>query len=218
MSLLKSNFEYKILVVDDTKIDRDLYVAMLKQVGFSVDTAANGEEAIAMLEKQKCDLILCDYSMPVLDGLGFLRKVRQIYALSHLVVIIVTSDETQESKVVLLKAGANDFIHKGASADEFMARVRTHLEASEISWAKAVLKTAGGLVNEISQPLSAMAMAIVLLKENIEKDVSASKREQMSAVLQTLSLQVDRLTTLTNNIRKLGMDPSTHQRVEKMLG
>ena len=147
----------------------------------------------------------------------FLIKLREKTTLHHLIVIVVTSDETQETKIKLLKAGANDFIHKGASKDEIMARVRAHLNAKEISAAKAVLKIAGGLANEIHQPLMVMTTAVELLKEKMEKDLSAQKKEQLLAILRTVESQVERMGSLTESIHRLGMDPTKHYRLEKML-
>ena len=217
MAPLKSNFEYKVLVLDDTKIDRDLFKLMLEKKGYSVETASNGQEALTMFEKQEFDLVLCDYLMPVMDGHDFLLKIREKTAFNDLIVIMMTSDETQETKVKLLKAGANDFIHKGASNDEVMARVRAHLNANETSAAKAVLKIAGGLANEINQPLIVMTTALELLKEKLDKGLSAKKKEQLLAILKTVESQVERMESLTESIHRLGMDPTKHYRLEKML-
>ena len=217
MAPLKSNFEYRVLIVDDTKTDRDLFKIILERGGYPVEVAKNGQEALDLLEKQEFDLVLCDYLMPGMDGQGFLSKVREQSSLNHLIVIIVTADETQETKVKLLRAGANDFIHKGATHDEIVARVRAHLNAKETSAAKAVLKIAGGLANEINQPLVVMTTAMELLKEKIAKSVGAKEREQLLAILKTVESQVERMASLTESIHRLGMDPTKHYRLEKML-
>ena len=217
MASLKSNFEYKVLVVDDTKSDRDLFKFFLQQGGYHTEEAQNGQEALDLLEKKEFDLVFCDYLMPGMDGHALLTKVRDRIALNDLIVIMVTADETQETKVKLLRAGANDFIHKGATQDEVMARIRAHLNAKETSSAKAVLKIAGGLANEIIQPLMVMSTATELLKEKIETSVAAKKKEQLLDILKMVESQVERMQSLTESLHRLGIDPAKHYRLEKML-
>ena len=217
MASLKSNFEYKVLIVDDQKTDRELFKFIMEQSGYPTVELQNGQEALDLLEKQEFDLVLCDYLMPGMDGHTFLTKLRDKGNLNHLIVIMVTADETQETKVKLLRAGANDFIHKGATPDEVMARVRAHLNAKETYSAKAVLKIAGGLANEIGQPLQVMNTAVELLKEKIENSVAAKKKEQLLDILKMVESQVERMQSLTESIHRLGMDPSKHYRLEKML-
>lgn len=212
MSVIKSSIEQKILVIDDTKTDRELFRAILGRAGYRVEVAENGEEALRKLGAEEFDLVCCDYMMPVMDGYGFLKSVREKANLKHLIVIIVTSDESEETKIRLLRAGANDFIHKGASHEEIKARVQTHLAATQTTAARAAVQLAGRLANEINQPLSAMTAALDLLKESIE---GGGTKKQLLPVVDTLNRQVDRMTELTQGIRRLGMDPEKHYRSDK---
>ncbi len=66
----------RILVVDDDAAVRELMAAVVTRIGHSVDVAANGREALAFLEREACDLIVCDLKMPVLDGSGLYEQIR----------------------------------------------------------------------------------------------------------------------------------------------
>ena len=79
-----------------------------------------------------------------MDGYEFLQKVRQEPRFAHVIVIIITSDESDETKAKLLRGGANDFVHKGDSHDEIIACIRVHLSAQA---AQADRKVLAWLVN-----------------------------------------------------------------------
>ncbi len=66
----------RILVVDDDDAVREMMAAVVMTAGHSVDLAANGRDALAVLERAPCDLIVCDLKMPVLDGAGLYEQIR----------------------------------------------------------------------------------------------------------------------------------------------
>jgi two-component system NtrC family sensor kinase len=66
----------RILVVDDEASVRELMPAVLERIGHAVEVAANGQEALASLERTTCDLIVCDLRMPNLDGAGLYAQIR----------------------------------------------------------------------------------------------------------------------------------------------
>jgi CheY-like chemotaxis protein len=66
---------YNILIAEDDTVLRDLYLRKFNQSVYSVRTASNGQEALALIEAQKPDLLLLDINMPVLDGFGLLEKL-----------------------------------------------------------------------------------------------------------------------------------------------
>ncbi len=204
----------RILVIDDTKTDRDLFKYLLTQSGFYVETAADGEEALAALKKGEFDLALCDYLMPNMDGLEFLLKMRQDSRLSHVIVIIITSDETEETKVKLLKAGANDFIHKGVSKNEVVARIRVHLDAQNAQVNRKILEVAGEMANSINQPLSVLVAALDVLKEMVQS-LSAGQKEEFMEALKTINKQADSMIVTSENLKRLALDTRKHYKVDK---
>lgn len=214
MSAVNQNPNYKILIVDDSKPDRDLFSHFVKQVGYKFDTASNAAEALSKMTQTEFDLILCDYFMPNMTGYELLVKIRENPKFGHVIVIIVTSDESEDTKIKLLKAGANDFVHKGVSNIEIMARIKTHLKAKEVSSSKAVLETAGKFANDINQPLSVMMAALDLLKDKVETDVITDRKNEFLVIVKNVNEQIDAMSELVNNIKKLDLDVRKHYKFE----
>lgn len=215
MSLPNQKTKFRILVVDDTKTDRDLFKFFISQAGYEVDVAGNGEEALQLLAKKEFDLALCDYQMPTMDGLEFLTKLRTNEAYNHLVVIIITSDESEATKVKLLKAGANDFIHKGCSANEILARIKTHLDAQAGYFNRQILSMAGKLASELNEPLGVMVAALDVLKLKVQQDIASNKKSEYETVLTALNKEAEAMMRITEHLRKLGMDTTKVYKTEK---
>jgi len=110
-----------VLVVDDERSLRDFVRRNLEVRGFTVHTAANGLEALALFERQAVDLVILDVMMPHMDGLETIRRIRE----RSLVPIIVLSALGEEKdKVQALNLGADDYLTKPFGVDELLARVR----------------------------------------------------------------------------------------------
>jgi len=104
----------KILLVDDSATMRRIQKTQLNALGLTdIIEAGDGEEALKQLSgNMPIDLILLDWNMPVMDGITFLRKVRENQVYKGVKIIMCTS-ESEKSKVVeALKAGANNYIVK----------------------------------------------------------------------------------------------------------
>ena len=100
----------KILVVDDEEIILLSCERVLTEEGYEVQTRLRAEEALALLAEEPIDLILVDLKMPGMDGLEFLRAVKQAYP--SISVIMITGYSTVESAVEAMKAGAIDYLPK----------------------------------------------------------------------------------------------------------
>lgn len=121
----------RILVADDNADMRD-YVQRLLRGQWRVAAVTNGEEALAALRERKPDLLLTDVMMPRLDGFGLLRAVRADPQLADLPVIMLSARAGEESRVVGLQAGADDYLVKPFSARELVARVQSNLHLAEV--------------------------------------------------------------------------------------
>ncbi len=127
-----SHYLTKVLVVDDERDIRDGCERVLSRLGFEVDTAANGEEGLAALEKEPSAIVLLDLKMPGLDGMEVLRRLRESYP--EVLVIIVTGFATVETAIEAMKLGAYDFITKPFKPDELrltVARAAEHQRVKE---------------------------------------------------------------------------------------
>ena len=109
----------KILVVDDIPENVRLLEAVLAPHGYDVVTAADGAEALAVVESEQPDLVLLDVFMPELDGYAVCARLRQNEETAVLPVVMVTSSVGEE-KTRAIEAGADDFIPKPFNHDELL--------------------------------------------------------------------------------------------------
>lgn len=104
---------YTILVVDDVDIMHMVLRQMLGMLGFSqVISALDGKRAQQILETEKIDLIISDWTMPELSGIALLRLVRRNAAWARIPFIMVTSDTAKDSILEAKRAGVDDYILK----------------------------------------------------------------------------------------------------------
>ncbi|HZQ55971.1 MAG TPA: sigma-54 dependent transcriptional regulator [Bryobacteraceae bacterium] len=116
----------RVLVVDDDESLRRVTQVQLEQAGFKAITAADGEEALSILQKLPVDLVITDLRMPGMTGMELLRRIRADYA--DVLVIVLTAFGTVESAVEAMKAGAYDYITKPVHPDELELIARRSLE------------------------------------------------------------------------------------------
>jgi len=103
----------KILIVDDSDENLRLFSTILKNKGYRITTAVNGEEALQKLRKEPPDLILSDILMPVMDGFRLLQEYKADPALSHIRFVFITGAFTDKKDEELgLKLGADAFLRK----------------------------------------------------------------------------------------------------------
>jgi DNA-binding response OmpR family regulator len=114
----------KILVVDDEKRLVALVEAYLKQEGYGVLTASNGQEALHLARQEKPDLILLDIMMPEMDGFEFIQAHRRE---RDTPIILLTARVEEEDHVIGLELGADDYVTKPFRPRELVARVRAVL-------------------------------------------------------------------------------------------
>lgn len=117
----------RILVVDDEVAIVDVLEAYLRNEGYDVHTAFDGEAALAVAARELPDLVLLDLTMPKLSGIEVFRELRRR---SNVPVIMITSRVEEVDRVVGLELGADDYIGKPFSPREVVARVRAVLRRS----------------------------------------------------------------------------------------
>ncbi len=130
-----------ILVVDDEPTIRSLFTRVLRDAGYATLEAADGVEAIEMLDEHSVALVLLDSTMPRLDGAGVIRAIRARPDTETLPIILVTAKADLEDRVQGLAAGADDYLAKPVALDELEARVRAQLR-SHAAWTDAVEREA----------------------------------------------------------------------------
>ena len=123
----------RLLVVDDNEDNRYTLTQRLKRQGYSdVSAAANGREALDVLEKEKFDLVLLDVMMPELTGYEVLERINAHPRLRHLPVIMISAVDELESVVRCIKLGAEDYLPKPFNPVLLNARVGATLEKKRL--------------------------------------------------------------------------------------
>ncbi|HTX73899.1 MAG TPA: response regulator, partial [Rectinemataceae bacterium] len=125
--------DIKILIVDDEPVNLQLLANQLSLERYQVSQASNGPDAIDLCRRAKPDLILLDVMMPRMDGYEVCQKIRELYPPAELPVIMVTAKNRVSDLVEGLGVGANDYIPKPFSRRELAARIKTHLQLSQIN-------------------------------------------------------------------------------------
>lgn len=113
----------RVLVVDDSRMQRRILAASLQRWGFEVHEAASGDDALRMCREMPPDLVMSDWMMPGLNGLEFCREFRQMPRDGYGYFILLTSKSDKEEVALGLDAGADDFLTKPVNAAELRARI-----------------------------------------------------------------------------------------------
>jgi signal transduction histidine kinase/ligand-binding sensor domain-containing protein/DNA-binding response OmpR family regulator len=119
-----------VLVVEDQPLNREVADGMLSALGVTVETAANGAEALERLRCESFDLVLMDCEMPVMDGFSATRALRRSEAPGkHLPVVALTADVTREGREACLAAGMDDHLGKPFTREALSAMLQRWLPA-----------------------------------------------------------------------------------------
>lgn len=118
-----------VMVVDDDPIAQTMLKKLLENHGYQVFVAANGIQALEQMKLNKgIKLVITDYQMPEMDGLDLVSAIRQHHGMDQVAIIGLSALDTDEITVHFLKVGANDFLYKNFSTEEFNCRVRQNVD------------------------------------------------------------------------------------------
>jgi two-component system response regulator PilR (NtrC family) len=162
----------RILVVDDERSMRELLAIVLRREGYEVLTADNGKSALAALERERVDLLICDIKMPDMDGVEVLRAAKRIDP--DLVAMMVTAFASTETAIEAMRLGACDYLSKPFDVDELKIKVREKLETLQLRQENVLLKRALGASHEFSNMVgrSEPMLAVFRLVQTIARTTS----------------------------------------------
>ncbi len=138
-----SRHRARVLVVDDLDANRRLLESLLQPLGCVVSQAANGQEALELVQAHAPDLILLDVMMPEVDGLAVCAQLKADPRTRLIPIVVITALHGEPEKVRAIEAGADDFLNKPFSKTELLARVRALLRlkrfTDELEYVETVL-------------------------------------------------------------------------------
>ena len=138
IGLVPDQPRYRILVVDDRWENRQVLIKLLKSVGFEVNQATNGQEAINMSESWRPDLIWMDMRMPVINGYEATKIIKATPQGKDIVVIALTANAFEEEEAVILSYGCNDCLRKPFQESEIFEKMAQYLGVKYIYEQEAV--------------------------------------------------------------------------------
>src|SRR5262245_39675300 len=118
----------KILVIEDDEQTRENLQIILDMEGYAVNSAANGREGLALARKDRPELIVCDVSMPEMDGHEVLRQLRGDTATADIPFIFLTAQGERHQQRAGMNLGADDYLCKPLEAEDLLAAVRARLK------------------------------------------------------------------------------------------
>jgi signal transduction histidine kinase len=146
-----------ILVVDDTPENLRLLAEILTEQGYRVRPAANGERALATVQKEPPDLILLDVMMPELDGYEVCRRLKAAAKTRDIPIIFISALNEVFDKVTAFAIGGVDYITKPFQVEEVLARVQIHLSLKEM---RQTLQEQNRQLQEQNRELDAFAQTV----------------------------------------------------------
>lgn len=133
----------KVLVVDDEPNIRDLLSTSLRFAGFDVQTAANGTQAVTLIQEAAPDIILLDVMLPDMNGFSVTKKLRSMDI--QVPILFLTARDETEDKITGLTVGGDDYLTKPFSLDEVVARIQAILRRTKASEAEPSVIDAGAI-------------------------------------------------------------------------
>ncbi len=181
-----------VLVVDDFPDTLALYEAVLSEDGHQVRTASNGMEALRRVEEREPELVLLDVSMPGLDGVEVLKRLRARRRGGPAVIMLTAARREPHAIEAGLKEGADAYLTKPIDSRELVARVRAALETFRL---KRVLEAQrrdhiAMLVHDLRHPLSSLGLIAELLESD---DLTPEERESTVSQIRGMCAEMSRL-------------------------
>jgi len=121
----------RALIVDDSSVMRKIVVRALQQGGVllaEVMEAGNGSEALEILRREKVDLVLSDINMPVMDGLEFVRQLRNVENAQGVPVVMITTEGSESHVKEAISCGARGYIRKPFTPDQMKQHLLSFLQ------------------------------------------------------------------------------------------
>jgi signal transduction histidine kinase len=197
----------RVLWADDNADMRD-YVRRLLADRYDVIAVPDGLSALAAAQEEHPDLVLTDVMMPGLDGFGLLRALRADPRTRTLPVILLSARAGEESAVEGLDSGADDYLAKPFSAQELLARVRTHVELARVrrEWANELEQTnheleafSYSVSHDLRAPLRVIDGFSTLLLEEYAEGLD----QQACTYIQRIRTGIQKMSGLIDNLLNL---------------
>lgn len=191
----------EILIVDDIPDQIAFAGEILRREGYRVYAVTSGKAALDFLGKKRPDLIVLDIKMEGMNGLEVCRAVKSCSDTKDIPVIFLTAEGSAEIIRQGFEAGCCDYVVKPFIREEYLARVRTHLEISRKSLALAAANNelklfASAVSHDLKSPLGVIKMLI----ETLDGELGDNKSEDADRIMEMLKAKSDQLTLMIERL------------------
>lgn len=203
--------EMKIMVVDDEKVQIESIMRGLRNRKFGVVEALNGEEALRHLDDtdNSIDMVLTDYSMPGMNGIELLRRIREKD--SALPVIIMTAYGDKDLVIDAMRNECDSFIEKPFTPDLLMKEInRVMQKALEKKKSRELSRAIPTFVHQMNNPLFSISAGAELALLNLDNDDSGALKVRMNRIIKA----TEKIAEINRELRNLGRE--THFNFENL--
>lgn len=198
-----------ILIVEDEKDTLFILDKLLTKNDFQVYTSTNGQEALKLLDEVLPQVIIDDWTMPVMSGLELCNTIKKNEKFKSIYFIILTARASLKDRVTGLDLGADDFLVKPVQNQELLARIRSGIriynlqnELIKIEHNKALIEMACTIGHKINNPLSSLVVSIHNIEEEIKK-IEKAEKKSFAEDFNIISQSIERIKILVNDLTHL---------------
>ena len=191
----------KILVADDSSVERAAARTALEEAGYAVMEAVDGQQALEVFTRERPDLVMLDVVMPRLTGLETCRILKAKAGGNYLPVIMVSTRNSVNARVEGLRSGADDYLGKPYDAEELCARVEALLRTRKVIAERAESENAGASASASAAPAEAAAPTAASTRNHTEAfkrraEEEFDRAERYSDPLACLRVELDNFDKL----------------------
>jgi len=208
------NAQKKILIVDDEAMNLDFFDLMLTKLGFIVEKARDGVEAMEKVKRFLPDLVLLDNVMPRMTGWEFTKIIKADTRYRDIPIIMFSALDDVKDKLEGFELGVEDYITKPYNFSEVLARIRVVLRNRELFAQIAVRESRLGLAEELSNEIKRTLLSFVKTIDDL--DMVIGKTDKNSEVLEKtqylrkqiaeLDAKIEKTTTEWEDLKKAEID------------
>lgn len=216
-----------VLLVDDEARNRELLQDLLEVRGYSVLSASDGEEGLAIAHEQVPDAVLLDVMMPRIDGFEFCRRLKADERTAIIPVLLVTSLNAREDRLRGIEAGANDFLTKPIDSADLLLRVKNAVRtkrlydqvAAQVQHLQTLEAARDNLVHMIVHDLRSPLTGLHAYLDLIQMSSAATADREIQDIARdakTIAQRLSRLISQVLDVSRLeaGKMPVVPQRVD----
>ncbi len=185
---------YRILIVDDQPINRQLLHKLLKPLGFELQEATNGKEAVEVWESWEPHCIFMDMRMPVMDGYEATKQIKSALKGQATTVIALTASALEDEKAIVLSVGCDDFLGKPFREADIFATMQKHIGVRYVYDVPSTKSTSTNIEAGVTTPADV---------EKLTEGIAALPLDIVTNLYQaTINLDLDEMLTLIAQIRQ----------------